>query len=232
MNPLELFLGLMSSLGGFVDIGELVFALQGGAKYNYSLLWVLVVGTIGIIIYAEMAGRIAAVLRKPTFEIIRERNGHASGLAVLVASNLVNLVTCAAEIGGIALVLQMMFGGEYRLMIVAGAGLLLLIVFALKFEWLERLFGLLGLALLVYAWAAVSLQPNWREVAHGLLPGPPPADSPGLLVYVYFAVGIFSSVLMPYEIYFYSSGAIEEKWTPKDLPTNFLNSAIGFTLGC
>jgi Mn2+/Fe2+ NRAMP family transporter len=117
-------------------------------------------------------------------------------------------------------------------MIVAGSGLLLLIVFSLKFEWLERLFGLLGLALLVYAWAAVSLEPNWREVAHGLLPGPPPADSPGLLVYVYFAVGIFSSVLMPYEIYFYSSGAIEEKWTPKDLPINFLNAVIGFTLGC
>jgi manganese transport protein len=231
VNPLQLFLGIMSSLGGFVDIGELVFAIQGGAKYGYALLWVLVVGTIGIILYAEMAGRIAAVLHKPTFEIIRERNGRASGLAVLVASNLVNLLTCAAEVGGIAIVLQMMFGGEYRLMIVAGAGLLLLIVFALKFQWLERLFGLLGLALLVYAWAAVSLHPDWKEVALGLVPAPPPVDSPGLVVFLYFVVGIFSSVLMPYEIYFYSSGAIEEKWKPKDLPTNFLNAVLGFTLG-
>jgi len=231
VNPLQLFLGIMSSLGGFVDIGELVFAIQGGAKFGYALLWVIAVGTIGIILYAEMAGRIAAVLHKPTFEIIRERNGHASGLAVLIASNLVNLMTCAAEVGGIAIVLQMLFGGEYRLMIVAGAGLLLLIVFALKFEWLERLFGLLGLGLLAYAWAAVSLQPDWQEVALGLVPAPPPGDSPGLLVFVYFGVGIFSSVLMPYEIYFYSSGAIEEKWTPKDLPTNFLNAVVGFTLG-
>ena len=62
MNPLELFLGIMSSLGGFVDIGELVFAMGGGAKFAYSLLWVLVVGTIGIIVYAEMAGRVAASL--------------------------------------------------------------------------------------------------------------------------------------------------------------------------
>jgi Mn2+/Fe2+ NRAMP family transporter len=232
VNPLHLFLGIMSSLGGFVDIGELVFAIQGGAKYGYALLWVLIVATIGIILYAEMAGRIAAVLHKPTFEIIRERHGRAGGLTVLVASNLVNVMTCAAEIGGIAIVLQMMFGGEYRLMIVAGAGLLLLIVFALKFEWLERLFGLLGLGLLVYAWAAVALKPVWHEVALGLVPGPPPSDSPGLPVYLYFIVGMFSSVLMPYEIYFYSSGAIEEKWKPKDLPTNFLNAAIGFTLGC
>jgi Mn2+/Fe2+ NRAMP family transporter len=231
-SVLELFLGIMSALGGFVDIGELVFAIQGGAKFGYALLWVVVLGTIGIILYAEMAGRIAAVRRTATFEVIREVMGESRGFPVLVASNLVNLLTCAAEIGGIAIVMQMLFGGDYRLMIVAGAGLLLLIVYSLKLAWLERLFGLLGLGLLAYAWVAISLGPDWKEAMRGLVPGPPPAASPGTLVYLYFIVGIFSSVLMPYEIYFYSSGAIEDKWTPKDLRMNFLNSVVGFTLGC
>jgi Mn2+/Fe2+ NRAMP family transporter len=44
-------------------------------------------------------------------------------------------------------------------------------------------------------------------------------------------VGLFSAILMPYEVHFYSSGAIEEKWTPKDLPSNFSNAIVGFTLG-
>src|SRR6185295_9699119 len=35
----------------------------------------------------------------------------------------------------------------------------------------------------------------------------------------------------PYEIYFYSSGAIEDKWTVKDLPANVLTATVGFTLG-
>jgi Mn2+/Fe2+ NRAMP family transporter len=231
-KALELFLGIMSALGGFVDIGELVFALQGGAKFGYALLWVVVLGTVGIILYAEMAGRIAAVRGKAAFEVIRDELGERRGFPVLVASNLVNLLTCAAEIGGIAIVMQLLFGGDYRLMVVAGAGLLLVIVYSLKFEWLERLFGLLGLGLLAYAWAAVSMEPDWREALRGLVPGPPPQASPGTLVYLYFIVGIFSSVLMPYEIYFYSSGAVEEKWTPRDLGLNFLNAVIGFTLGC
>jgi Mn2+/Fe2+ NRAMP family transporter len=226
----EIFLGIMSALGGFVDIGELVFAIQGGAKFGYSLLWVVVVGTLGIILFAEMSGRIAAVRRKATFEVIREVLGESRGFPVLIASNLVNLVTCAAEIGGIAIVMQMLFGGDYRLMIVAGAGLLLLTVYTLRIAWIERLFGLLGLGLLAYAWAAVSMGPDWTEALRGLAPGPPP-DSPGMLVYLYFVVGLFSSVLMPYEIYFYSSGAIEDKWTPKDLGVNFLNAVVGFTLG-
>jgi Mn2+/Fe2+ NRAMP family transporter len=231
MNPLELFLGIMSSLGGFVDIGELVFAMGGGAKFAYSLLWVLVVGTVGIIVYAEMAGRVAVVLKKPAFTIIRERMGLSAGLPVLIASNLVNLLTCAAEVGGIALVLQMLFGGEYRFMLVAGAGTLVMIIFGLRFERLERLFGLMGLGLLVYAVAAVAMKPDWAAALHGLLPGPPKDATAGTLVHLYFVVGLFSAVLMPYEIYFYSSGAIEEKWTIEDLPTNFLNSVIGFTLG-
>jgi manganese transport protein len=230
-NLLDLALGIMAALGGFVDIGELVFTVQGGAKFGYHLLWVVVVGSVGIIIYAEMSGRIAAVLKKPTFELIRENMSHGAGASVLVASNIVNLLTCAAEIGGIALVLQMLFGGEYRLMLVAAAGLLFIAIFFLEFRWLERFFGLLGLFLLVYAWVAVSLQPDWGEAAKGLVPRPPADDSPGWLVYAYFIVGLFSSILMPYEIYFYSSGGIEEKWTVKDLPFNLVNSALGFTLG-
>jgi manganese transport protein len=228
---LELFLGIMSALGGFVDIGELVFTIQAGAKFAYSLLWVIVLGTVGIVLFGEMSGRIAAVRKKAVFELVRERMGEHRGLAVLIASNLVNFLTCAAEVGGIAIVLQMLFGGDYKLMVAVSGALMAAIVFALKLDWIERLFGLFGLAMLVYMWTAVSLSPDWAQVGRGLVPSLPAADSPGLVVYSYFVVGIFSSVLMPYEVYFYSSGAIEDKWKPSDLPMNMLNSAIGFTLG-
>lgn len=233
MKLLDLFLGIMSALGGFVDIGELVFTLQAGAKFGYALLWVLVLGTGGIILYGEMSGRVATVLRRPTFELIRERMGPHAGLGVLLASNAVNLLTCAAEIGGIALVLQMLFGGDHRMLVAVSGTLLAVLIFALKFEWLERFFGILGLGLLVFVAAAIDLRPDWGAAAAGLVPRLPDA-APGAttLVYAYFAVGLFSSILMPYEIYFYASGAIEAKWKPKDLPLNFANSIIGFTLGC
>jgi Mn2+/Fe2+ NRAMP family transporter len=230
VNVAEIFLGIMTALGGFVDIGELVFTIQGGAKFGYRLLWVIVIGTLGIILFAEMSGRIAAVLRRPTFELIRQRMGKRAGLGVLVASNLVNLLTCAAELGGIAIVLQLAFGGEYRTMLVAATGLMLVSVWLLEFRWIERVFGILGLILLVYAWAAVTLGPDWGEAAHGLVPTMPGGAHDEVL-YAYFAVGLFSSIMMPYEVYFYSSGGIEDKWTPKDLPVNFVTSTVGFTLG-
>jgi Mn2+/Fe2+ NRAMP family transporter len=230
-NILELALGIMTALGGFVDIGELVFAMQAGAKFAYGLLWVVVLGTLGIAIFGEMSGRIAAVLKKPAFEIVRDRFGRRRALGVLIASNFVNVLTCAAEVGGLAIILQLMFGANYRLMLLAAAGLLLLTLFILPFRWIERVFGLLGLTLLVYAVAAVQLGPDWSEVASGLVPRLPEDDMPGLAVYAYYAVGLLSSILMPYEVYFYSSGGIEDKWTPKDLPINKLTAAVGFALG-
>ena len=51
------------------------------------------------------------------------------------------------------------------------------------------------------------------------------------LVYAYFAVGLLGAAMTPYEVYFYSSGAVEEGWTPKDIGLNRANAMIGYGLG-
>jgi Mn2+/Fe2+ NRAMP family transporter len=229
VNFLELFLGIMTALGGFVDIGELVFAMAAGAKFAYATLWVVVIGTIGIALFGEMSGRIAVVTHKPTFVLIRDRMGHGHALCVLIASNLVNLLTCTAEVGGVAVVLRMLSGIDYRLMLVVSAALMILLLYALKFKWLERVFGLLGLLLLVYIVVAWKLEPDWGALGKGFVPSADPNGNAS--TYWYFVVGLFSSILMPYEVYFYSSGAIEDKWKVKDLPMNMVNAGIGFALG-
>ena len=52
-----------------------------------------------------------------------------------------------------------------------------------------------------------------------------------MLLYCYFVVGLLGAAMTPYEVYFYSSGAIEEGWTPKDLGSNRANAIIGYALG-
>ena len=51
------------------------------------------------------------------------------------------------------------------------------------------------------------------------------------MTFGYFCVAIVSAVLFPYEVYFYSSGGIEEEWGPKDLLTNRITSIVGMGLG-
>ena len=58
---LEIFLGILTAMGGFVEIGELTFMMNAGSQFDYQLLWVVLLGVVGIMVYGEIAGRVAAV---------------------------------------------------------------------------------------------------------------------------------------------------------------------------
>src|SRR3954464_12515617 len=124
----------MTAMGGFVEIGELTFALNAGAKFGYHLLFIVAFGTLGIIVSCEMAGRVAAVAHQPMFNVIRERVGLPVGLVTLAAATAVNLLTCAAEIGGIALIWQLLAPFPYRLWVGIGFVFLVLAVWVLPFK--------------------------------------------------------------------------------------------------
>ena len=74
---LNLALGILAAIGGFVDIGDLVFNVAAGATFGYQLMWVIPVGVVGIIVYSEMCGRVAAVSGKA----VSTRSGSGSGSA-------------------------------------------------------------------------------------------------------------------------------------------------------
>jgi manganese transport protein len=224
-----LALGIIASLGGFVDIGDLVFSAQAGAKFGYSLLWALLVGTIGIMVYGEMSGRVAAVGKVTVFDIIRATYPPKLGFFTLVMSQIVNIMTCAAEIGGVALILSLLSGYSYALLIPAAALGLIAVIWFLPFKGIERLFGYLGVGLALFLIVAIKTAPGLHEIAHGLVPHG--VEGSQWLSYFYFAVGLIAATLMPYEVYFYSSGGIEEKWKTADISQNRINSMLGFGLG-
>lgn len=228
---LGITLGIMTALGGFVDFGQIVFTLQAGASFRYALLWPVVLGTIAIIIYMEMCGRIAVIAREPVFAIVRDRLGKRLGFAVLLASNLLNLITCAAELGGTAIVLHLLTGLPEKILLAGAAVALGVIVALLRFEWIERVFGLAGVVMVVVAVSAWMLGPDWKALSRGMIPALSMGRSHQTLRYWFFAVGIFSAMLMEYEVHFYSSGAMEEDWSEKDLPENFMVASFGSVLG-
>src|SRR3954452_7624917 len=191
-------LGILSAIGGFVDIGDLVFNTQAGAMFGFQLLWAVVIGVAGIVVYSEMCGRVSAVSKRPVFDLVRERVGFGMGLSTLIASEIVNLMTCAAEVGGVAICIQLLAGLPYRLLIVLAVLGLVVASWVLPFEWIERVFGYLGLCLLVFAVAAVKLHPDWSHVAHGFVPGSHEGGS--TMVYLYFAVGLLGAAMTPYEV--------------------------------
>jgi Mn2+/Fe2+ NRAMP family transporter len=222
----------MTAVGGFVDISELVFAAKAGSTFGYALIWVFAFSTVGIIVFSEISGRVAATAKQPVFNLMRHRLGLKLGLLTLAASVISNLITCAAEIGGVALILNYLTGAPYFLMAILMAAVMIVSIWVLPFQWIERSYGLLGLFMIVFAAALVAIHPPWSQVAGGLVPQVPHGlSAKELLTFGYFAVAIISAVMFPYEVYFYSSGGIEEQWGPKDVLTNRLTAILGMGLG-
>jgi Mn2+/Fe2+ NRAMP family transporter len=195
-----------------------------------NLAWVVVVGVVGIVVYAEMAGKVAAVSGRPVFDLVRERLGPGMGLANLVASFFINFLTLTAEIAGVAIALSLVASVHYSLLVPAVAFLVWLVVWRLPFAWMERIFGLGGLALLVFVVAVVKVGPDWgalfHDATHPVIP-----HHETVFTYAYFAIALFGAAMTPYEVFFFSSGAVEDGWTDADLGLNRANVYIGFPLG-
>jgi Mn2+/Fe2+ NRAMP family transporter len=222
----QIALGIIAAIGGYLDIGDFVFNTQAGALYGYQLLWAIPLGLLGIMVFAEMSGRVAAVAKKANFELVAETYGRRLGLLTLVSSLVLTVLTLAAEIGGVGLALTLLFDGPEQTFMLLAAVAIAGVCWFLSFDHIERIFGYGGLTLFIFTAAALHFGPNWHSVAQGFVP-----ESQGTTLYWYFALGMVAAAFMPYEIYFYSSGAREEGWTEKDLGVNRANAVIGYGIG-
>lgn len=223
-------LGVLTAIGGFLDIGDLVTNAVVGSRFGLALAWVVPVGVLGICLFAHMSGKVAAVSGRATFEIIRERLGPRTAGANLLASFLINLMTVTAEIGGVALALQLATDVGPALWFPVAAFGVWIVVWRVRFKFMENVTGLLGLALIVFAVSVVMLGPDWSDLAHQA-GAPVIPETESAATYWYFAIALFGAAMTPYEVFFFSSGAVEEKWTVKDLSTSRRNVIIGFPLG-
>ena len=227
---MQVFLGILTAIGGFVDIGDLVANAVIGARYGLALAWVVIVGVVGICLFADMSGRVAAVTRRGTFDLVRERLGPRAGLLNLSASMLVTVLTLAAELGGVALALQLATSVSYLLFVPLVGFLVWFVIWRMPFAKMEKAFGLAGLALLVFAVGLWQLGPDWSALGHQAL-HPTVPKGEGHPTYWYYAIGLFGAAMTPYEVFFFSSGAVEEGWTKKDLRIERINVYLGFPLG-
>src|SRR5215208_3018804 len=225
-----LALGILTAIGGFVDIGDLVTNAVVGSRFGLSLAWVVVVGVIGICVFAQMSGRVAAVSGRATFELIRERLGPRVAVLNLGASFMINLMTLTAEIGGVALALQLVSSVSYLLWVPFAALAVWLVIWRVKFSVMENVAGLVGLCLIGFAVALFLLNPDWGELGRQALPGAS-TSTEKVSTYWFYAVALFGAAMTPYEVFFFSSGAVEEGWTTKDLSESRANVVVGFPLG-
>src|SRR5215210_4256870 len=103
-------LGILTSVGGFFDVGNIATSAQAGASFRFQLIWALIAATLLVIFLIEMSGRFAAVANKALPEAIREHLGFAFWLVPFIVLVVVHLFVLATEIGGLAFAAHLLTG--------------------------------------------------------------------------------------------------------------------------
>jgi len=224
----EIALGIVTSIGGFLDVGAIATAAEAGSSFEFQLIWTIVLGTICVIALVEMSGRLAAVSKHTLADAVRERLGFNFFIFPLIAEVIVDFLVLGAEIGGVCIALQLVTGISFQWWALPVAFAIWLFLWKGTFSLIENGISFLGLITLAFVVATFKLRPALPAVAEGLLPTIPQQDTAH---YLFIAVSILGALISPYLFYFYSSGAVEDKWDRSHLGVNRAVAGLGMGFG-
>jgi len=227
-NALKVALGVLTAIGGFLDVGAIATSAQAGAVFGPRLLWVVAFATLCIIFLVEMAGRLAAVSKHTLADALRERYGWRYFVIPFTCEVVVDVLVLAAEIGGVCLALQFVTGIPFRWFAIPVALLVWAFIWRGSFAFVEDATSILGLVTIAFIVAAIKMKPDWHAIAAGFVPSAPPHDP---AKYWNITLSIIGAIISPYLIYFYSSGAVEDGWSVKELRVNRVVATIGMSFG-
>jgi Mn2+/Fe2+ NRAMP family transporter len=223
-----LALGILTSVGGFFDVGNIATSAQAGAVFRLQLLWPLLLGTLLVIFLVEMSGRFAAVTRQALPDAVRTHLGFTSWLIPFLVLSLVHFLVLGAEIGGICFALHLISGLPVQVWALPVAALTWLFLWRASFSAIENSTSLLGLLTLAFVAAAWQHHPPAGQIVAGMLPTLPHHEPAR---YWFIAVSLLGAVISPYLFYFYSSGAVEDKWDESYVGVNRGVAVIGMGFG-
>jgi Mn2+/Fe2+ NRAMP family transporter len=228
-RAMQVTLGILTSIGGFVDAGAIATAAGAGAVFGLGLVWAMLLGTFAVVLLVEMSGRLAAVSGKTYADSIRERFGFKYYLAPLSTELMANTLLMAADLGGMAMGISLLTGVWWVKLVPVAALIVALMVWRAPFGLIENGPSLLGLVTLSFIVAIFVLGGPPGDLWHTLWR--PEIERTQWAEYLFLSAAILGAVISPYLLFFYSSGAREERWSRRDLSLNRITAMLGMGFG-
>jgi manganese transport protein len=190
---------------GYIDPGNWATDLAAGSRYGPALLWIVMLANAMAMLLQVLASRLGLATGRDLAQHCRARSSPAAALAQWALAELAICATDLAEVIGMAIALQWLFG----LPLVAGVALTAFdAVLLLAVQRGQRGLELLVVALLAVVLGGLALtlawaSPSWRAVGQGLLP------RPGALLHdghqLFLAAGLLGATVMPHNLYLHSA---------------------------
>ena len=190
---------------GYMDPGNWATDIQGGAKFGYTLLSVIVMSSVMAMFLQALSAKLGIATGRDLAQACRDHYSRRTSMVLWVLCEVAIAACDLAEVLGSAVALKLLFG----LPLLAGVlitALDVLVVLALQgrgFRLIEAFVVTLIVTIAAcFAYEMFFAQPLWREAAQGLIPRAEIFRNREML---YIAIGILGATVMPHNLYLHSS---------------------------
>ena len=204
----------------YIDPGNFATNIEGGSRFGYRLLWVLLWSNAMAILIQYLSAKLGIVTGLTLPQNCRRHFSRTTTVSLWVAAEIAAVATDLAEFLGAALGLYLLFGPAllargwtYTQTLFSAALVSTVLVFAILaldlagFRWLERgVMAFVGIIGLCYGFEIFLVHPDWHKVAfHTLIPTLDTGSSSGFQESIYLAVAMLGATVMPHVVYLHSA---------------------------
>lgn len=197
---------------GYMDPGNWITSIAGGAQYKYTLLSVVLMSSIIAMILQYMAGKLGIVLRQDLAQVTSQHAGKVGSFLLWIMNELAIMATEIAEVIGAAIALHLLLGVSILTGIIITAFDVFLLLFLMKlgFRKIEAIVAtLITTILIIFIYLVVKSDPAWSQAFAGLLPSSEvlsnKSPAPGIDSPLVMALGIVGATVMPHNLFLHSS---------------------------
>ncbi|EHO52583.1 Nramp family divalent metal transporter [Lentilactobacillus kisonensis] len=190
---------------GYMDPGNWITSIAGGAQFKYSLLSVVLISSLIAMLLQAMSARLGIVTGKDLAQLTREKTSKRVGFVLWIITELAIMATDIAEIIGSAIAIKLLFNIPLivGILITSADVLILLLLMKLGFRKIEAIVAtLVAVILLVFSYEVFLSGPQVTELLEGYFPSTDIVTNKSML---YLALGIVGATVMPHDLYLGSS---------------------------
>lgn len=196
--------GLMVAVG-YMDPGNWATDIEGGARFGYTLLFVILLSNVFAMFLQYLALKLGIATERDLAQACRDHYKPTVNFILWILCEIAIAAMDLAEVIGSAIALNLLFGIPlpWGVAITVADVFLILFLQAKGFRKLESVVGALIIIIAgCFMYELIVSSPNMPDVVKGLLPHPEIVTNPSML---YIAVGILGATVMPHNLYLHSS---------------------------
>lgn len=195
---------------GYMDPGNWITSVVGGATYKYLLLSVVLISSLIAMQLQQMAGKLGIVTQKDLAQATAAHLPKKLRYFLFVVIELALMATDLAEVIGSGIALHLLFGWPllFSILITILDVFILLSLMKLGFRKIEALVStLIATILIIFLYLVLLSKPSFSGILHGYIPQPSIIDlhQSGVNSKLTLALGIIGATVMPHNLYLHSS---------------------------